>query len=165
MPDSGPPFVVRRATEQDLPSIGPLGAALVRLHHDFDPLRFMMPATDLEAGYAWFLGTQLKEDDVAVFVAERRGTVVGYVYAALEPQSWQLLLDACGVIHDVLVAAEARRSGIAGALVEAACTWMRSRGAPRVVLGTAVKNEAAQRLFERLGFRRTMIEMTRELDG
>jgi ribosomal protein S18 acetylase RimI-like enzyme len=31
------------------------------------------------------------------------------------------------------------------------------------VLGTAQKNEAAQRLFERLGFRRTMVEMTREL--
>jgi ribosomal protein S18 acetylase RimI-like enzyme len=37
------------------------------------------------------------------------------------------------------------------------------RGAPRVVLGTAEQNEPAQRLFERLGFRRTMVEMTREL--
>lgn len=165
MPDAAPSFVIRPASEQDLPALGRLGAALVRLHHDFDPLRFMMPARDLEAGYSWFLGTQLKEDDVAVLVAERGGAVVGYVYAALEPQSWQLLLDACGVIHDVLVAPEARRAGIAEALVEAACDWMRTRGAPRVVLGTAEKNEAAQRLFARLGFRRTMIEMTRELDG
>jgi RimJ/RimL family protein N-acetyltransferase len=31
------------------------------------------------------------------------------------------------------------------------------------VLSTADRNEAAQRLFERAGFRRTMIEMTREL--
>ena len=38
-----------------------------------------------------------------------------------------------------------------------------SRGAPRVVLSTAFRNEAAQRLFERMGFRRTMVEMTREL--
>jgi RimJ/RimL family protein N-acetyltransferase len=34
-----------------------------------------------------------------------------------------------------------------------------------VVLSTAVRNEAAQRLFARAGFRPTMIEMTRELDG
>jgi RimJ/RimL family protein N-acetyltransferase len=34
---------------------------------------------------------------------------------------------------------------------------------PRVILGTAEKNERAQRLFTKLGFRRTMIEMTREL--
>ena len=36
-------------------------------------------------------------------------------------------------------------------------------GAPRVVLWTAEHNDAAQQLSERLGFRRTMIEMTREL--
>jgi ribosomal protein S18 acetylase RimI-like enzyme len=40
---------------------------------------------------------------------------------------------------------------------------LKSRGAPRVVLSTAEKNHAAQRLFDRAGFRRTMIEMTREL--
>ena len=34
---------------------------------------------------------------------------------------------------------------------------------PRVVLGTAEKNVGAQRLFERSQFRRTMVEMTREL--
>jgi ribosomal protein S18 acetylase RimI-like enzyme len=158
-------FVVRRAGEKDLPALGRLGAALVRLHFEFDPLRFMMPPGNLEEGYAWFLGTQLKEDDAAVFVAERGGIIVGYLYAALEPTSWQELREACGVVHDVLVAPEARRSGIAGALIEAACDWMRARKAPRVVLATAEKNTGAQQLFARLGFRRTMIEMTRELDG
>jgi RimJ/RimL family protein N-acetyltransferase len=34
---------------------------------------------------------------------------------------------------------------------------------PRVVLWTAHANEPAQRLFEGLGFRPTMIEMTKEL--
>ena len=32
------------------------------------------------------------------------------------------------------------------------------------MLWTAQKNVPAQRLFDRLGFRRTMIEMTRELE-
>jgi RimJ/RimL family protein N-acetyltransferase len=36
---------------------------------------------------------------------------------------------------------------------------------PRVILWTAEKNDAAQQLFARAGFRRTMIEMTRELDS
>ena len=49
-----------------------------------------------------------------------------------------------------------------GALVTAA---LEARGAPRCVLSTAEKNESAQRLFARAGFRRTMIEMTRELEG
>ena len=36
------------------------------------------------------------------------------------------------------------------------------RGAPRILLATAVENEPAQRLFASLGFRTTMVEMTRE---
>jgi ribosomal protein S18 acetylase RimI-like enzyme len=49
--------------------------------------------------------------------------------------------------------------------VDATLDALKSRGVPRVVLSTAEKNIAAQRLFDRAGFRRTMIEMTRELDG
>jgi len=52
---------------------------------------------------------------------------------------------------------------MATALLEKAIEWLRERGMPRVILGTAEKNERAQRLFTKLGFRRTMIEMTREL--
>ena len=36
-------------------------------------------------------------------------------------------------------------------------------GAPRALLYTAAKNEGAQAMFDRIGFRRTMVEMTREL--
>ena len=156
-------ITIRRASAADLPALGVLGASLLRLHYAFDPRRFMAPSANQEAGYAWFLGTQLEDEDVVVLVAEQAGTIVGYVYAALEPQSWKELREAAGFIHDVAVAPEAQRHGVAAALIEAACDWLRSIGAPRVILGTAEKNEAAQRLFARLGFRRTMIEMTREL--
>ncbi len=163
MPESDPSLIIRRASEADVPALGKLGASLLLLHHGLDPDRFMAPPADPEAGYAWFLGTQLKEADAAVFVAERGGAVIGYVYAALEPQSWKELRDEAGFIHDVVVSEEARRLGIAGTLIDKACEWLRSIGARRVVLWTAEKNEGAQRLFTRVGFRRTMIEMTREL--
>jgi len=153
---------VRKAERRDLPALGRLGALLVRVHHAFDRERFMVPPGSLEEGYAWFLGTQLDEEDVVVLVAERAGQVVGYVYAALEPMSWQELREAAGVIHDVVVDESARELGIGARLVEAAADWLEARGAPRVLLATAEKNAVAQRLFARLGFRRTMIEMTRE---
>lgn len=156
-------FVIRRATGEDAPALGRLGALLLRAHYDFDRQRFMAPGRNPEAGYGAFLRSQLRDEDVAVFVAERDGEVVGYVYAGLEPQSWKELRDACGFIHDVAVHEHGRRTGMATALIEAAVDWLRSRGAPRVVLWTAERNEAAQRLFDALGFRRTMVEMTREL--
>ena len=45
--------------------------------------------------------------------------------------------------------------GIGRRLLDAIVTALAARGAPRVVLSTAERNEAAQRLFERAGFRRT----------
>jgi len=40
---------------------------------------------------------------------------------------------------------------------------LRGKSMPRVMLGTAAQNENARRLFERRGFRATMIEMTLEI--
>jgi len=160
----GLPFAVRRATEEDAAALGRLGAALLRTHHGFDRRRFMAPGRNPEAGYASFLRTQLHDEDVVVLVAEREGEVIGYVYAGLEPESWKELREAAGFIHDVVVEEAGRRTGVATALIDAAVEWLRGRGAPRVVLSTAAPNEAARRLFERLGFRPTMIEMTKELD-
>lgn len=157
------PFTVRHATRDDLPALGRLGALLLRLHFSFDPQRFLAPGDDPEQGYAWFLGSQLHEEDVVVFVAEQEGRVIGYVYAGLEPLSWKELRDAAGFIHDVVVDEGGRGGGVATALIEAAVAWLRERGAPRVMLWTAEPNEAAKRLFARLGFRRTMVEMTREI--
>jgi ribosomal protein S18 acetylase RimI-like enzyme len=154
---------VRRARQEDAAALGRLGAALLDLHFGFDNRRFMAPGDDPASGYAWFLASQLGDPDVAVFVAERDRAVIGYVYAGLEPQSWKELREAAGFIHDVVVEENGRRIGVASELVEAAVAWLRERGAPRVMLWTAEQNESAQRLFEKLGFRRTMIEMTREL--
>ena len=154
---------IRRATEADGPALGRLGGMLLRAHHSFDPQRFMQPGADPEGGYERFLRSQLEEEDAVVLVADRGGAVIGYVFAALEPISWKELRDACGFIHDIAVDEVGRRAGVATRLTEAAIDWLRERGAPRVVLGTAERNPAAQRLFEKLGFRRTMIEMTREL--
>src|SRR5258705_1434819 len=123
----------------------------------------MAPMPRAEQGYASFIGTQLTEPDVIVLVAERAGQVVGYVYAGVEGRDWMALRDAAGVLHDVVVDPDHRRSGVGRMLLEAAMNFFRERGAPRAVLQTAEKNEEAQRLFAKAGFRRTMIEMTREL--
>jgi GNAT superfamily N-acetyltransferase len=134
----------------------------MRSHHSFDTARFMAPAASAEEGYAWFLGTQLDRPDAVVLVAELASQVVGYVYAGIEGRSWNELRDEAGFIHDVVVEESARRTGVATALLEAAATWLEREGTPRVMLWTAQANIPAQQLFAKLGFRITMLEMTRE---
>jgi GNAT superfamily N-acetyltransferase len=156
-------IVIRPATTADVRALGRLGAALMRQHHGFDARRFLPPGDDPEGGYAWFLGQQLQDADAVVIVADQGGIVVGYVYAGIEPLSWKELRDECGFVHDLYVADEARGHGAGPRLLEAAFDWLRTRGMPRVVLWTAEQNATAQHVFARAGFRRTMVEMTREL--
>ncbi len=155
--------VIRCARREDLSEAGRLGALLLRTHHNLDRARFMAPRPNSEEGYAWFLGTQLERDDALVLVAERGGAVVGYAWATIEPLSWKELREEAGFIQDVCVDEPARGAGIASALMEEAARWLAGRGVPRVMLWTAARNETARRLFTRLGFRETMVEMTREV--
>lgn len=156
-------MTIRRAETRDADALGRLGAALMHTHYAFDAHRFLDPGEGAESGYASFLASQLDDDESIVLVAEVDDRIVGYVYAAIEPLSWKELRDECGFIHDLLVADEARRSGVGESLLNQAIEWLREQGMPRVVLGTAAQNDTAQRLFKRRGFRPTMIEMTLEL--
>lgn len=160
-----PAVSIRPAVPADLPAIGRLGALLVRMHHDFDPKRFIAATPRTEHGYASFLGTQLAEPEVMVLVAERDGAVLGYAYAGIEGRDYMSLRGPAGVLHDIVVDPAHRERGVGRMLLDATLAALEARGAPRVVLSTAELNEPAQRLFARAGFRRTMIEMTRELDG
>jgi ribosomal protein S18 acetylase RimI-like enzyme len=53
---------------------------------------------------------------------------------------------------------------VGGALLNAVIAALTTHRAPRVVFSTAERNTSAQHFFERMGFRRMMIEMTRELE-
>ena len=163
--EEGVPAIIRPATAADLAAVGRLGALLVRTHHDFDPLRFIAATPQTENGYASFLGTQLTEPSVVVLVAERAGEVAGYTYAGVEEHDFMALRGPAGALYDIVVDPAHRGRGIGRLLLDATLAELDARGAPRVVLSTAEQNISAQRLFTRAGFRRTMIEMTRELGG
>jgi ribosomal protein S18 acetylase RimI-like enzyme len=110
------------------------------------------------------LGKELKNARAVVLVGELDGKVVGYCYGGLHERDWNALLDEHGGLHDVWVDPAARKSGLGRALVDAMIAALKDLGAPRIVLMTATQNEPAQRLFASLGWRATMLEMTREID-
>lgn len=156
---------IRPAVPADLAAIGRLGALLVRTHHDFDPKRFLAETPQTEHRYAWFLGTQLGEPNIVILVAERNNAVLGYTYAGVEGPDYMSLRGPAGVLYDIVVDPAHRGHGVGQTLLDATMKALEGRGAPRVVLSTAERNETAQRLFARAGFRRTMLEMTRELSS
>jgi RimJ/RimL family protein N-acetyltransferase len=165
----GGPASVRDALARDLPALARLGARLARMHHRFDPDRFFV-AEDLEGGYAWWLGKELRNRKAVVLAAVRPGRggrerIVGYAYGRLEPRDWNRLREACGVGVDVILESAERGRGTGRALVLALCERLEALGAPRIVIDVAARNPEARAVFERLGFRPTMLEMTRERGG
>jgi ribosomal protein S18 acetylase RimI-like enzyme len=160
-----PTIAVRPASARDVSALGRLGALLVKTHHDFDPRRFIPATPQTERGYGSFLGTQLDDEDIVVLVAERDGEVIGYTYAGMEGFDYMALRGPAGVLYDIVVDPGHRGQGVGRQLLDATLSALEVKGAPRVVLSTAEQNEPAQRLFASAGFRRTMIEMTRELGG
>jgi ribosomal protein S18 acetylase RimI-like enzyme len=162
---NAPVVTVRPATAADAAAIGRLGALLVRAHHELDPKRFILATPKTEGEYAAFLGAQLQRPDVVILVAERNRLVIGYAYAGVEERDYMSLRGPAGMLHDIVVDPVHRGQQIGRMLLEATLTALESRGVPQVVLWTAKRNEAAQRLFARTGFRVTMVEMTREVDG
>lgn len=156
---------LRPARPADLEALGRLGALLVAEHYEFDHRRFLAPRPDLAQLYGEFLVSQTTRPDMFVLVAERDGALVGYAYAGMEGNDYMALRGPAGALYDLVVDPVHRRQRIGTALMDAALAELARRGAPRAVLFTADKNHGAQAMFEAAGFRRTMIEMTRELSG
>lgn len=155
---------IRPIRAEDLPHAAKLAAKLVRLHHSLDAQRFMY-VEPLEPGYARFLAAEMTDSNAVVLVGERDGAIVAYGYGRKEGRDWMALRDVCGMIHDVWVEEDHRSEGIGAKLVQALIERLEALKVPRVVLSTAWQNGPAQELFAKLGFRPTMIEMTRERGG
>lgn len=155
---------LRLARPEDVPALARMGAALARWHHAVDPDRFF-GAGPLEEGYAWWLSKERRNPRAVVLAAvrSRSGRAVGYAYGRIEPRDWNTLRDRCGVGIDLVVEPDVRRSGIGRWLVDELSRRLASKGAPRLVIQVAARNREARRVFARLGFRETMVEMTREI--
>jgi GNAT superfamily N-acetyltransferase len=98
-----------------------------------------------------------------LLVAEISAAPVGYAFVRLEAASLEELRGRGAWLHDIYVAPEMRARGIGGRLIEAAFDAARSLGSTSLTLGVSPRNASARALFDRMGFRPTMVEMRAEL--
>ncbi|MBI4761557.1 MAG: GNAT family N-acetyltransferase [Chloroflexota bacterium] len=79
-------------------------------------------------------------------VAAQEGRAVGYIAAMEEPASSLVR------VTDLVVAAAARRQGVASALLTAVQAWALDRGVRRILLEMQAKNHACIRLAQKFGY-------------
>lgn len=136
-------YRIARATLDHLPALVPL----------FDAYRvFYRQASDPATAHI-FLCDRIERGESVIFLAwGEDGDALGFTQ--LYPCFSSVSARRLWVLNDLYVAAGARRSGVARALLDAAHAYALDTGAVRVTLSTAQDNTPAQALYESLGYRR-----------
>lgn len=131
-----------RATLDHLESIVPL----------FDGYRqFYQHPADLN-GARQFIKNRLIRHESVIFLAFKEEDAVGFTQ--LYPSFSSTTMQRLWILNDLFVAPAGRRSGMGEALLERARQFAMEDGAKGLMLETALTNTTAQRLYERLGWKR-----------
>ncbi len=118
----------------------------------FDAYRqFYGKPSDVEAARR-FLFARLSKAESVLFMARLEGKVAGFVN--LYPVFSSVNLTRQWILNDLFVMPEARKLGVARALMERARRLAEATQANGLALETAMDNLAAQKLYESLGWKR-----------
>jgi ribosomal protein S18 acetylase RimI-like enzyme len=137
--------VIAVVTEADLADLLPL----MRGYCDFYGVQ---PSDQELLAMSRALIADREREGLQLIARDASGDAVGF---ATIFWSWSTLsASRNGVMNDLFVAAQARRSGIGEALIAACLERCRAHGAGSLVWQTALENARAQRLYDRLGAQR-----------
>ena len=130
----------RRAALDDLDVVAPL----------FDAYRqFYGQPSDMARARAW-LSDRMQQGESVVLVAECNGRPNGFVQ--LYPMFSSVRTARLWILNDLFVASDARRSGVARALLDAAAQFARDDGAAGLMLETGRDNASARALYRAAGW-------------
>ena len=133
---------VRQAIIRDLDQLVPL----------FDSYRqFYGRVSDLRAARE-FLMARFHNAESTVFIAHEKERAIGFTQ--LYPSFSSISLARIFILNDLFVHEQARRKGVASALMSAAVKFATVSGAARLSLSTAVTNDPAQALYDSAGWKR-----------
>jgi len=138
------------ATQTDILRATPADVgALAQL---FDAYRQFYKKPSNEEAARRFLFARLSKSESVLFYAQYQGVPAGFVH--LYPVFSSLNLTRQWILSDLFVTPEGRRCGFGQALMHHARQFAESTQADGLMLETATDNHTAQRLYERLGWKR-----------
>jgi GNAT superfamily N-acetyltransferase len=164
-------FEIRSARPDDAAGLADAWTEFGGNYVELDADEFRFP--DPDGLVAWFEDRVSEEhdDDAAWFVAERDRRVIGFVEARIhrpsEDAGRQLLREMTETIvwtHSLMVLGDARRSGVATALMNAVEDWGKERGATRAVVIASLASAPAVAFYEdRMAYRRRTVGLSKPI--
>ena len=131
---------IRRATSDDVDVVAPL----------FDTYRVFYGKSSDPALARDFINARLTRGESVILLAVESGKAVGFTQ--LYPAFSSVSATHVWILNDLLVMPDARRGGVARALLSAAADFARADGALRLELETDHDNHTAQALYQAMGW-------------
>lgn len=154
---------VRKANAGDYNSVCELFDEVDTLHRDNLPHIFQKPsgAAREENYYAGLIA----DKDVALFVAEVDGKLVGFIHAIIRetPAIPVFVPRRYAIVDGVVVNTGFQKRGIGKMLMDKMQEWTITRGATSIELNVYEFNETAISFYERLGYQTLSLKMSKEL--
>jgi ribosomal protein S18 acetylase RimI-like enzyme len=147
----GARIVIREAICRDIPAIVELAEELLDFHKDRDP--FFTRAANGGEVFARFVEGNIRSEAAVVYVAVVNKQIVGYCQGMLEKHPPVLVETDYGHILDMMVTANARRTGVGEKMVRALRNWFRQKGVRRIEVRRLISNEIASRFWPKMGFK------------
>ncbi|MCM3693657.1 GNAT family N-acetyltransferase [Neobacillus niacini] len=133
---------IRKATIDELDSLTEL----------FDSYRVFYHQESDSEGAKSFLKERFLNEESVVFIAFEEGSAVGFVQ--LYPTFSSVSMKRSWTLNDLYVNASARKKGFGEKLIQAAIEFAEETGAKGLSLETGEDNLTAQRLYEKIGFKK-----------
>jgi GNAT superfamily N-acetyltransferase len=144
---------IRPAAIEDLDALLEIYLSSAGRHVALDPTHYRLP----ERGAATERLQRIIEDDgrtTGYLAAAADGQIVGSVSIALlpSPSDGSMMAPLPTAEIGIAVLEDAQDAGVGTALMAAAEAWAAERGIRVILLDMSVRNEGAQRFYERLGY-------------
>lgn len=131
---------ITRATPADLDTVAPL----------FDLYRVFYGKPSDPVVAREFIEARMTRGESVILLAQLDGAAIGFTQ--LYPAFSSVSATHTWILNDLLVLPEARRNGVARALLSAAADFARADGALRLELETDHDNTTAQALYRAMGW-------------
>lgn len=158
------PAVIRPYEPRDADAIIRCITVLQDTEHDLEADR--LPGAGIASAYFEQIVQSCARQSGRIFIAERDGTVIGFVCIWLEHDTDTLIstLVDYAYVSDLVVVAVDRRQGIGAALLRRAEEYARECGSTKLKIGVLARNAPAHALYRRAGFRDYELTLIKELD-
>lgn len=141
---------IRRARLPDVQPIVDLWMEMMRDHERFEPHVNLAPAAP--DAYHQYTSHHILQSSSIVYVAEKRGRIIGYCLAYRTKNLPMFLPEYYGYLSDICIKEGEQNQGIGSALLKRVTDWFRQSGLKNVQLQVYHRNKAGTEFWKKAGY-------------